>query len=204
MRIWRRPQLLGVTGIVGGLALLAAFVTPISPNAARLVAFNVGAIAVATGMAMTHPSTKGARFIAPVVFANALYAAMVVLALGMDEPSTGVFGLTFFVVGIALWLTDAAFGAWVVSSGPRARVSRVGGFVLALGSLMALAGLDRLGLAVHESSETVFTYLPRFGVFMNSCGWCVLGLALLRSGSRDNAGLRGSDDRSARVNWEFK
>jgi len=183
----RYPQLLGVAGIVGGLALLAAFVTTISPNTARLVAFNVGAIAVAIGMAVTNPGAKGSRFIAPVILANALYAAMVVLALGMNQSFAGVFGLTFFVVGMALWLTDAAFGAWVVSA-RSAQISRVGGFLLVLGSLMAFTGLDRLGLAVHGNSETVFAHLSLLGVFMNGCGWCVLGFVLLRSGSRYNTG----------------
>jgi hypothetical protein len=61
-------------------------------------------------------------------------------------------------------------------------VSRIGGWVVAIGSLLTLTGIDQLGL-VSETSPTIFNTLSQVGVAGMALGWILLGLdvALRRS-----------------------
>ena len=140
-------RLLGLAGIMGGAVLLAAFVVEIAPdlNNVRLVLFNLGAIAIVVAVhrrqVAASPTLARTAAIAAVL-ANAWYLSMVVLATGRPSPFAGDFGFAFFYAGVALWLTDTAFG--VVTLRLRA-VTRWGALALAVGSMLALAGIDRFG-----------------------------------------------------------
>ena len=146
-------RLLGIVGIVGGLVLVAAFV----PNLPwtrelfqlRLVLFNAGAIAVALAVHRRQAAVSRRLSLAvtvAVILANAWYLAMVVLSIGRPQfPAPDPeFRLVMFFAGVALWWADAAFGlvAWRLRA-----VTRWGALALAIGSILAFMGMDRLELA---------------------------------------------------------
>jgi hypothetical protein len=56
-------------------------------------------------------------------------------------------------------------------------VSRIGGWAVAIGSLLALTGIDRLGL-VSDASPTMFNTLSQVGIAGMALGWIILGLDL--------------------------
>jgi hypothetical protein len=172
---------LGAAGVLGGFVLLAAFVVNIGSdiNWIRLVLFNVGAIAIGIARARRAavPRTLLMLTAAAVVLANAWYIGMTLLSLGVARPGAGTFGYVYFIAGAAMWLSDAAFGA--VLAGRRRLTAGLGGRLaaaaLAIGSLLAFTGMDRLGL-VSRDRETIFAPLSLFGIFLNGLGWIVLGL----------------------------
>jgi len=139
--------------------------------------FNAGAIAIVVGVHRRHAAVapRLARLGAvPAVLANAWYLAMIVLATGRPAPFAGDFGLVFFWAAIAMWLTDAAFGLVAVRLGV---VSRWAALVLAIGSVLAVLGIDRLALT-SPSNPTVFGALALTGVALTGIGWILLGLDL--------------------------
>jgi hypothetical protein len=77
-----------------------------------------------------------------------------------------------FWAALALWLGSAAFGTVAALIGA---VSRIGGCAVALGSLRALTGIDRLGL-VSEAVPTIFNTLSQVGIATMAVGWIILGL----------------------------
>jgi len=97
---------------------------------------------------------------------------MGVLATGRPNPFAGDFGLTFLYAAIALWLADSAFG--VVTLRLRA-VAPWGPLALTVGSVLALTGIDRLGLT-SAAHPTIFGPLSLIGVALNGLGWILLGL----------------------------
>ena len=112
-------RVLGVVGVVGGLALISAFLPIAIPddlNTLRLAVFNVGAIAVAVVVARTAGAGRRSLAViaAAVVLANAWYLVMTVVATTVARPFAGDFGLVYFWAGVAMWL--AGFGAWVSPS----------------------------------------------------------------------------------------
>lgn len=171
---------LGAVGVLGGLVLLAAFFVNIGDvNWLRLVLFNVGAIAVGLALARRAPTPPAVVILTAVgvIVANAWYAAMTVLSLSVEDPFARTFGQVYFLAGVAMWLGDAAFGAVLASrrqltSGLAWRLAAV---ALAIGSLLAFSGLDRLGL-VGRDGGTIFTPLSLAGIFLNGLAWIVLGL----------------------------
>ena len=176
-------RLLGLAGILGGAVLLAAFVVEVAPdlNNVRLVLFNLGAIAIVVavhGRQVAASPTLARAVATAAVLANAWYLSMVVLATGRPSPFAGEFGLAFFYAGVALWLTDAAFG--VVTLRLRA-VTRWGALALAIGSVLALSGMDRLGLTSPEN-PTIFGPLALIGAALNGLGWILLGLDIATRG----------------------
>lgn len=151
-------RLLGLAGFLGGAVLLAAFVIEIPPalDDARLVIFSLGAIAVVVGLYLRQAAASRTLFrvvsVAAVV-ANAWHLSMVILSIGRESPFAGDFGLVFFYAALAMWLADAAFGAAALRSGV---VSRWGPLALAIGSILAIAGMGRLGLTsprIQRSSD---------------------------------------------------
>src|SRR6188508_3360264 len=89
-------RLLGLAGILGGAVLLAAFVIEIPPdlNDARLIIFNLGAMAVVIALyrrqvAVSRPLSRLASFAA--VAANGWHLSMVVLSIGRANPFAGDF-----------------------------------------------------------------------------------------------------------------
>jgi hypothetical protein len=167
----------GLAGILGGVVLLAAFVIEIAPglNNLRLVLFDVGAMAVVLGVYhLQAPAAQTMSLLGavPAFLANAWYLAMVVLAMGRLHPFAGDFGLVFFVAAVALWLTDAWFGFVTLRLGS---VTRWGALALAIGSILALTGVDRLELT-SPANPTIFGPLSLVGIALNGIGWILLGL----------------------------
>jgi hypothetical protein len=184
---------LGVVGILGGSILLAVFVIDFSPelNVLRLILFNAGAMAIVFAVhrrqARTAP-TLALLAAVPAFLANAWYLAMTLLAIGRPQPFAGDFGLVWFYAGVAMWLADAAFGIVTMRIGV---VARWGALALAIGSPLALAGIDRLGL-VSAENPTIWGPLALVGAALNGIGWILLGLDVATS-------RRGSDERQPRM-----
>lgn len=186
-------RLLGLVGILGGAVLLAAFLVDISPelNAVRIYLFLVGAIAIVIGVHRRQASV--APMVAllgavPAVLANAWYIAMMVLATGRLHPFAGDFGLIFFAAGVAMFLTDTAFGVVSLRLGV---VTRWGALALAIGSGLAVTGIDRLGL-----TSTIFGPLSQVGIVLTGIGWILLGLDVAtrrRSAERQRQGSGSGD-----------
>jgi hypothetical protein len=170
-------RVLGLAGILGGAVLLAAFVVEISPdlNTVRLILFHLGAIAIVVAVhrrqVASSPSLARAAAIAAVL-ANAWNLAWLVLSTGRQNPFAGDFGLVYFYAGLAMWLTDAAFG--VVALRLRV-VTRWGALALVVGSLLAITGMDRLGLT-SRADPTILLPLSLIGIALNGLAWIVLGI----------------------------
>jgi hypothetical protein len=172
---------LGAAGVLGGLLLLAVFFTDIRPdlNWVRLVLFNVGAIAIGIALARRAMTPRAAVVLtaSAVILANTMHLAMTVLSLGVERPFAGDFGFVFFLITAAMWLFDAAFGAVLASR--RGRTAGLGGrlaaVALAFGSLLAIIGMDRIGL-VSPDRDSIFKTLALVGIFLNGLAWIVLGL----------------------------
>ncbi len=170
-------RLLGLTGILGGAVLLAAFIVEIDSdfNNVRLVLFNAGAMAMIIAVHRRHaPVAPTLALLAavPALLANAWYLTMVVLATGRPHPFAGDFGLVFFFAGAAMWLTDAAFGLVTLRLGV---VARWGALALAIGSVLAFIGMDRLELTSRDN-PTIFGPLALVGIALNGIGWILLGI----------------------------
>lgn len=186
-------RVLGLAGIVGGAILLAAFVVEISPelNVLRLVLFNLGAMAIVVAVHRRQaPAAPTLALVAaiPALLANAWYLAMTVLAIGNPQPFGGDFGLVWFYAAVAMWLTDALFGVVTLRIGV---VARWGALALAIGSPLAFAGIDRLGL-VSPANPTIWGPLALTGAALNGMGWILLGLDVATSG-------RGAEDGQPRA-----
>jgi hypothetical protein len=172
----------GVAGIVGGAALLAAFVVDIPPglNDVRLALFFVGAMAVAAAayapLASAGRSTTGVA-VGLALVANAWGLAMGAISTALSIPvGPGTFGVVYFWTGLAWWLADSLFGFVSLRLGGWARI---GALALGVGSLLAITGMDRLELTGRQH-PTIFGPLSLTGIALNGVGWIVLGLWLLR------------------------
>jgi hypothetical protein len=179
-------------GIVGGVAIAAAFIPGISWSQEafqlRLVLFNVGAIAILAAVRPRRANTPFSRTVAAAaIAANAWYLAMVVLSIGrpqFPEPDSG-FRFIAFGAGAAMWLTDAAFGLVALRNAVLARPAAI---ALAIGSVLAFLGMDRLGLVQSEVARLVQP-LALIGIGMNGLAWILVGIDLLRS--RTSGARRG-------------
>jgi hypothetical protein len=175
-------RILGTLGILGGTALLAAFVVgiPGEINTLRFVAFNLGAMAVVVAVHRRQASIgpRLAWLAASVAaLANAWYLVMVVLSAGRPQPPDPDpdFRLVMFYAGLAMWLADAAFGFVTL----RYRVvTRWGALALAVGSLLAILGMSHLQLT-SPSNPTIFGSLSLIGVALNGLGWILLGASVV-------------------------
>jgi len=172
-------RVLGLVGVLGGAVLLAAFVVDIAPdlNVLRLVLFNAGAMAIVLAVNRRQASAAPAAALlvaVPTFVANAWYLSMVFLSIGRPQPPLGDsdFRLVWFFAGAAMWLTDAAFGLVTLRLGV---VARWAALALAIGSVLAFTGMDRLGLT-SPSDPTIFGPLSLAGIALNGIGWIVLGL----------------------------
>ncbi|MEO8470146.1 MAG: hypothetical protein ABI573_10835 [Chloroflexota bacterium] len=174
---------LGVIGILGGVALVLAFI----PNlpwiwdfvAVRLVLVNVGTIAI--GVAVYRAGALGTGRVAvavagAVILANAWYLVMVIAGIGRPQfpEADPDFRLIFFYAGAAMWLTDAVFGFAIWRLGA---VARWGGLALAVGSLFAITGMDRLEL-VRGDLAWIWTPAALIGIALNGLAWIALGIAV--------------------------
>lgn len=170
---------LGVVGILGGLGLLAAFVVEIPADWAlvRILLFPAGAMAVAAAAYGSHAAVSRTIALAgtiPVVLANGALIAWELLALGRERPFAGDFGLVGFWVGLAFWLADAWFGIIALRLGVLWRWAAV---ALVVGSLLAILGIDRLGLT-SGANPTLFGPVSLAGIALNGAAWVIFGLEL--------------------------
>ena len=186
-------RVLGLAGILGGVFLLAVFVVQFAPgvNTLRLAMFNLGAIAIVVAVHRRHAAAAPKLALlgaVPAVLANAWYLAMIALASGRPQPLAGDLGLVFFYAGVAMWLADAAFAAVTLRIGV---VARWGALALAIGSPLALLGIDRFGL-VSAQDPTIFGPLSQVGIVLNGVGWILLGIDLA---TRRGSEVRPREDR---------
>lgn len=170
-------RVLGLAGVLGGAVLLAVFVIDIPPelDSARIYLFLVGAMAIVIGVHRRQAPVApvvAAFGAVPALLANAWYLAMMILAIGRPQPSAGDFGLVWFFAGVAMWLTHAAFGLVTLRLG---MATRWGALALTAGSLLALMGIDRLGLTSADN-PTIFGTLALVGIVLNGLGWILLGV----------------------------
>lgn len=169
-------RILGAAGVVAGVVILLAYVIelPAELFPPRLVVFGLGVIAIGMGVHRRQSSRAAGLSLAvmlALLFACAFFVATVVLV----RPGS----LIGFWSGVALWMASAVFGlasAWIGG------VSRIGSIAVAVGALLTLTGIDRLGL-VSAASPTIFNVLSQVGIVVMSIGWIVLGIdvALRRS-----------------------
>ncbi|MEO5985893.1 MAG: hypothetical protein ABIW50_06090 [Candidatus Limnocylindria bacterium] len=158
---------LGIVGMLGGIALLAAFVVdiPSELNALRIILFNLGAVAVVIAVTVSRRHALSPALVVgglAALLANALFVGMVL---------TWSSGLPLFWAGLAMWVGNALFGVAVLRIGGR---SRIGGLALVIGGPLALTGIDRLGLT-SPATPTIFGPLSLAGIALVGVGWIVLG-----------------------------
>ncbi len=186
---------LGVVGILGGLGLLAAFVVEIPSwlNTGRLVLFCAGAISIAVAVLGRHSAVSWRLALAgtiPVIAANGWSIAWILLAVGRERPFAGDFGLVGFWAGLAVWLADGWFGLVALRIGVLWRWAT---FTLAIGSLLAMSGMDRLELT-SPANPTIFLPISLAGIALNGLAWILLGLQVALTASRtEPAGARASE-----------
>ena len=186
-------RVLGLAGILGGAVLLVVFVVDISPelNAVRIYLFLIGVMAIVIGAHRRQASvapTVALLGAVPALLANGWYIVMMVLASGRPHPFAGDFGLVFFAAAVAISLTDAAFGLVTLRLGV---VSRWGALALVIGSVLAVTGIDRLGL-----TSTIFGPLSQVGIVLTGIGWILLGLDVATRRSPSKAQPQEAPQRS--------
>ena len=161
-------RVLGFAGIAAGLAILAAFVIdlPAGLFRDRLIIFGIGVIAIGIGVHLRQSPRAPAASLAAIVVLGAV-VGFFLFTVFIEAPN-----IVGFWAGLAVWLGSAAFGVATALIGA---VSRVGGWGVAVGSLLTLTGIDRLGL-VSEAAPTIFNTLSQVGIVAMAIGWIVLGL----------------------------
>lgn len=173
-------RVLGLAGVLGGAVLLAAFLVDIAPGLVplRLAVVNLGAIGIVVAVHSRQVRVAPALALVgavPALVANALFLATVVI---------GDIGLLSFYAAVAMWLADAAFGVVTFRIGA---VARWGALALAIGSPLAVAGIDRIGL-VSAEDPTLWGPLALAGVALNGLGWILLGIDVATRRSASEVG----------------
>ncbi len=196
-------RMLGMVGIIGGLMLVAAFLPNLPWNweltTVRLVLFNAGAIAIVIAVhrrqaAVSHRLSLAVAI--PAILANAWYLAMIILSIGRPQPPLGdpEFRLVWFIAGVAMWWADAAFAFVSLHLGA---LTRWGALALAIGSVLAFTGIDRLEL-VRGDLAWLFVPAALVGAALNGVGWILLGVDIaFRRGRLPAASPRAEVDRPA-------
>ena len=181
----RQPgvRVLGLLGIVGGIAVLAAFVVTIPPaqNTARIILFLAGGVGVALAAHESQARVSGRLALTgviPLVLANGVVAIWELLSLGRDRPFAGDFGLVGFYAGLAMWLAHAWYGIATLRIGV---LSRWAAIALVVGSVLAITGMDRLELT-SSVNPTIFGPLSLLGIALNGIAWALLGLGVVMPG----------------------
>lgn len=181
----RRPgvRVLGLLGIVGGIALLAAFIVSLSTalNTVRIFLFLAGGVAVVVAANEPQAKVSGRLALAgviPLVLANGAVAIWELLSLGRDRPFAGDFGLVGFWAGLSMWLAHAWYGVTAMRIGV---LWRWAALILAVGSLLAITGIDRLELT-SSANPTIFGPLSLVGIALDGIAWVLLGLEIVAPG----------------------
>jgi hypothetical protein len=175
-------RVLGVVGVLGGLGILAGFIvqTLIFETlpwliTVRIMLSNIGAIAVIIGLqagAGTSRSRSGSAIAWAAALSNAWYAGMTILPVIGWAPFAGDHHVVWFLAGLGMWIAAAAFGLVIARRGGFLQVT---GLTLALGSVLALLGIDRFGLANGEFSA-FFGPLALAGQGIGGIAWVLLGI----------------------------
>ncbi len=166
----------GVLGLVGGVVLLAAFVVPLEEdaNAIRLLLFAAGLAATGAGLWIVHAPRDPRLAIAgsvPVIAATGAFAVWLLVAQGVERPFAGDFGLVGFWIAIAVWLAAAWLGIVAVRLG---RAPRLASWLLAVGAILTITGVDRLELRARLGAALVDA--------VSLAGIAMLGIALVLLG----------------------
>jgi hypothetical protein len=171
---------LGVVGILGGLALSAAFMVdvPDAWNTGRLILFLAGGIAIAVAsypdQATVAPRVALAGAV-PLIVASLWSVAWILLSIGREQPFGGDFGLIGFSASLAVWLAHAWFGLCALRIGVLWRPAAI---VLVAGSLLAITGMDRLELTT-QANPTIFEPLSLLGIALDGAAWILLGTQIV-------------------------
>ena len=199
----RSMRWLGLLGFVGGVLLLAAFLTfdPFEErwaNVVRLVTFALGGAGVAWAFYRRQAlvaATLALVTAAAVILTGVFYAAWLILPIWIPNPFSGPIGSLNLWASGALWLSAAVYGAAMLKSGaawqgmPRllGRATRLGAIAL-LGSSLAWIGDDRLGWVDSEQYGQIVGTVAMTGVLLNGLGWVLLGAVLLVGGRGSRSG----------------
>jgi len=144
----------------------------------RIVLFNLGAIAIVVAVyrRLRSQIPQLALVVAMLaILANAVFIGWVIAGIGRPNAAAGFFGLVGDASAIAMWLSDALFGllALFYVRG----LGRWGAGALFIGSLLAPAGLDRLGWT-SPGDGSLLGSLVHIGLALGGIGWVVLGVAV--------------------------
>ena len=179
-----RSRALGLIGVLGGVVLVAVFVVDVAPglNVARIILYNLGAIAIVVaiyGRMRTLSPRRALAAASPAILANAWFLAMEVLSVGRPQFPEGdpEFRLIADYAGAAMWLSDAAFGLAIWRT---AATIRWAGLALTVGSLFALSGMSRLELV---SGDYAWFFVPAAlaGIGVNGLSWILMGIDIATS-----------------------
>ena len=175
---------LGIAGVLAGLVLIVPYVVTIDDAwfPPRIILFNAFVIAVVVGLyrrqAAASPRVARAAT-ALVILANAWYLGNVMLGVGDINLFGTAIGLVMPFSGLALWGAAASYGAVSLAIGA---FSRWGPILLVIGSVLAVTGIDRLGLV---GGDSIFGPLSQIGAVAHGVGWIMLGAELaLRAPAR--------------------
>lgn len=173
-------RLLGLLGVIGGGFLLLGYIrldewTPDLFNL-RLIAFNIGAIAIAIGVHLRQASAGRLLSLSAAVFAiiaNAAYSLFILKVVAAPGQVSGPDYQPFVVaaaLAVAMWLGDAWFGLVTF----RLRVlNRWSSLALFVGSMAAFIGMGNWGLA---PADTIQEKVVLIGVALHGFAWILLGL----------------------------
>ena len=179
-----RSRVLGGLGVLGGSVGLAAFAGfPDELNLVRLVLWYLGAIAIALAAYGPHAAISRRLALAgtiPLVLASAWAMLWLLLGTGRESPSSGAFGLVGFWAELAGWPAAALFGFVAARLGV---LWRWASLALAIGSLLAITGMDRLELTSRDN-PTIFVQISLVGFAMVGTAWLLLGAQIAVGAAR--------------------
>jgi len=177
-------RVLGALGVLGGAVLLAGFVGfPAELNPLRLVLWYLGGIAVAVAAFEPQPAISRRLALSatiPLGLASACAILWILLGIGRESPFSGTFGLVGFWAGLAGWLAAALFGFVAARLGV---LWRWASLALAIGSLVAITGMDRLALTSRDN-PTLFAPIALAGIAVAGTAWLLLGAQIAVGGAR--------------------
>ncbi len=174
---------LGFVGVLAGLFLIAPFVVTLGDGwlHPRNLVFTMFVMALVVGLHARQAAVSPvlARLASAIALAGYGVAFVwLVLSTGRPAPFAGDFGYWGFMSGMAMWVSAAIYGLISIRLGA---VTRWGSALLVIGSVLALTGIDRLGLVV-PGHESIFGPLSQIGIVMHGAGWVVLGAELALRG----------------------
>lgn len=182
-------RVLGLMGVVAGGLVLFGFLgvvgLTVSPDLfnLRLVVYNLGVIAVV--IAVHRRQSPAGRRLAisgaiPAALANLAYSLVILEVVAQPgEVGPGSFQpiVLTTAVTVAMWLSDAWFGAVTWRLGV---LNRWSALALVIGSLAALAGMSNWQLV----DSSLIANLVLVGIGVHGAAWILLGLEVALRGTR--------------------